>query len=98
MSAESLGLPSSASSAAEPPSCSGAGSLIVAGVIARTDSAHSRGVYDPPAGIEAGRMFGVLGFETDEVLEENKRDLVYRRRERDRTMGLDANRGPHECE
>jgi hypothetical protein len=50
---------------------------IVAGVFARTDSAHPGGVYDPPAGIEAGRMFGVLGFETDEVLEETKRDLVY---------------------
>ena len=49
---------------------------IVAGVFTRTDSAQPGGVYDPPAGIEAGRMFGVLGFETDEVLEENKRDLV----------------------
>ena len=50
---------------------------IVAGAFARTDSAQPGSVYDPPSGIDAGRMFGVLGFETDEVLEENKRDLVY---------------------
>ncbi|MFP2958495.1 phage tail sheath family protein [Myxococcus sp. 1LA] len=60
---------------------------IVAGVFARTDSAHPGGVYDPPAGIEAGRMFGVLGFETDEVLEENKRDLVYPHRINPLTTG-----------
>jgi phage tail sheath protein FI len=50
---------------------------IVAGVFARTDVARLGGVYDPPAGIDAGRMFGVLGFESDEVREERKRDLVY---------------------
>jgi len=60
---------------------------IVAGVFARTDSAQPGGVYDPPAGIEAGRMFGVLGFETDEVLEENKRDLVYPHRINPLTTG-----------
>jgi hypothetical protein len=60
---------------------------IVAGVFARTDSAHPGGVYDPPAGIEAGRMFGVLGFETNEVLEENKRDLVYPHRINPLTTG-----------
>jgi len=60
---------------------------IVAGVFARTDSAHPGGVYDPPAGIEAGRMFGVLGFETDEVLEENKRDIVYPHRINPLTTG-----------
>ncbi len=53
---------------------------IIAGVFARTDSARPGGVYDPPAGIDKGRMFGVLGFETDEVLEEAKRDLVYPKR------------------
>ncbi len=47
---------------------------IVAGVYARTDAARPGGVYDPPAGIDAGRLFGVLGFETDEVLEERKKD------------------------
>jgi phage tail sheath protein FI len=60
---------------------------ILAGVFARTDAARPGGVYDPPAGIEAGRMFGVLGFETDEVLEEKKRDLVYPRRINPLTTG-----------
>lgn len=60
---------------------------VVAGVFARTDSSHPGGVYDPPAGIEAGRMFGVLGFETDEVLEESKRDLVYPHRINPLTTG-----------
>ncbi len=46
-------------------------------MFARTDAARLGGVYDPPAGIDAGRMFGVLGFESDEVREEKKRDLVY---------------------
>ncbi|MCG8419629.1 MAG: phage tail sheath subtilisin-like domain-containing protein [Proteobacteria bacterium] len=53
---------------------------IIAGVYARTDSERPGGVYDPPAGIDKGRMFGVLGFETGEVLEESKRDLVYPKR------------------
>ena len=60
---------------------------IVAGVFARTDSARPGGIYDPPAGIEAGRMFGVLGFEVDEVLEEAKRDVVYPHRINPLTTG-----------
>lgn len=60
---------------------------IIAGVYARTDAAHPGGVYDPPAGIEKGRMFGVLGFDTDEVLEEKKRDLVYPHRINPLTTG-----------
>jgi hypothetical protein len=60
---------------------------IVAGVFSRTDSGRPGGVYDPPAGIDAGRMFGVLGFETDEVLEERKRDLVYPHRINPLTTG-----------
>jgi len=60
---------------------------IVAGVYARTDAAQPGGVYDPPAGIDKGRMFGVLGFETDEVLEEAKRDLVYPKRINPLTTG-----------
>jgi len=60
---------------------------IVAGVCSRTDSGRPGGVYDPPAGIDAGRMFGVLGFETDEVLEERKRDLVYPHRINPLTTG-----------
>ncbi|WP_338869404.1 phage tail protein [Myxococcus stipitatus] len=50
---------------------------IIAGVYARNDSARPGGVYDSPAGIEAGRMLGVLSFESNEVLEEKKRDVVY---------------------
>ena len=60
---------------------------IIAGVFARTDAARPGGIYDPPAGIDAGRMFGVLGFETDEVLEERKRDLVYPKRINPLTTG-----------
>ena len=60
---------------------------IIAGVYSRTDSARPGGVYDPPAGIDKGRMFGVLGFETDEVLEEAKRDLVYPKRINPLTTG-----------
>ncbi len=60
---------------------------IIAGVFSRTDTARPGGVYDAPAGIEAGRMFGVLGFETDEVLEEKKRDLVYPHRVNPLTTG-----------
>ncbi len=60
---------------------------IVAGVYSRTDSARPGGVYDPPAGIDKGRLFGVLGFETDEVLEEAKRDLVYPKRINPLTTG-----------
>ncbi len=53
---------------------------IVCGVYARTDAAREGGVYDPPAGVEVGRMFGVLGFETDECLDEKKRDIVFPKR------------------
>ncbi|MDP1826655.1 MAG: phage tail protein [Archangium sp.] len=60
---------------------------IIAGVFSRADTARPGGVYDAPAGIEAGRMFGVLGFETDEVLEEKKRDLVYPHRVNPLTTG-----------
>lgn len=60
---------------------------IVCGVYARTDAARPGGVYDPPAGIAKSRMLGVLGFETDEVLEERKRDLVYPKRINPLTTG-----------
>ena len=53
---------------------------ILAGIYARTDAARPGGIYDPPAGIEKGVMLGVLGFETDETLDENKRDLVFPKR------------------
>lgn len=49
---------------------------IIAGVYARTDGSREGGVYLPPAGIEEGRLIGVLGFETNETLDRRKRDLV----------------------
>lgn len=49
----------------------------IAGTYARVDGSRVGGVYLPPAGIEEGRLFTVLGFETDEVLDERKRDIVY---------------------
>jgi len=49
----------------------------IAGVISRTDASSPGGIYQPAAGIERGRIFGCLGFETDDVLREEVRDLVY---------------------
>ena len=53
---------------------------IVCGVYARTDGSKDGGVYEPPAGIEVGRMFGVLGVANDEVLDEELRGLVFDKR------------------
>lgn len=52
----------------------------IAGVYARTDASRPGGVYVPPAGIENGILRGVVGFETDEVFDEAKRDLVFPKR------------------
>jgi phage tail sheath protein FI len=52
----------------------------IAGVYARTDGSAPGGVYKPPAGVESGVLRGVLGFETDEVLDETKRDLIFPKR------------------
>lgn len=49
----------------------------IAGVYARTDASQPGGVFQPPAGVERGILQGVLGFETDEVLDERKRDLIF---------------------
>jgi uncharacterized protein len=49
----------------------------ITGMYARTDGRRVGGVYDPPAGVERGRLFGVVGLETEEVLEEPRRDLVF---------------------
>lgn len=59
---------------------------IVCGVKARGD-APLGGVYKPAAGIERGVMKSVLGFETDEVLDERKRDLVFPKRINPLTTG-----------
>lgn len=48
----------------------------IAGMFARTDSSRVGGVYDPPGGVERGQLPGVVGFENDQVLAENVRDLL----------------------
>jgi phage tail sheath protein FI len=58
----------------------------IAGVYARTDNARPGGVFIPPAGILNGILLGVIGFETDEVLDEAKRDLVFPKRINPRTV------------
>ena len=50
---------------------------IVAGLISATDNSKPGGIYTPPAGVENGILRGVVGFETDTVLDEDIRDLVY---------------------
>jgi phage tail sheath protein FI len=52
----------------------------VAGTIARTDASRNGGVYEPPAGVEVGRLRSVMGLETNESLDEKKRDILYPRR------------------
>ncbi len=52
----------------------------IAGVYARVDNAHPGGVWQTPAGTENGKLLGVLGFETDAVLKEAVRDLVFPKR------------------
>lgn len=47
------------------------------GLYSRIDASTPGGVYVPPAGVENGILFGVLGFETDDVLDERKRDVVF---------------------
>jgi phage tail sheath protein FI len=49
----------------------------IAGLFARNDNAKPGGVYEAPAGIEFGRLVGVVGLETDEVKDETKRDIVF---------------------
>lgn len=60
---------------------------ILCGVYARTDAARPGGIYDPPAGTDKGQLLGVFGFDTNEVLEEKKRDLVYPKRINPLTTG-----------
>jgi len=48
----------------------------VAGMFARTDSNRVGGIYDPPGGVERGTLPGVLGFENDQVMDEDVRDLI----------------------
>ena len=52
----------------------------VAGSYARTDASSPGGIYRAPAGIETGRLFGVLGLETTDATDEGKLDLLYPKR------------------
>jgi hypothetical protein len=51
----------------------------IAGMMSRTDKLEG-GVYIPPAGIEPGQLWGCVGAETDETLDETKRDIVFPKR------------------
>lgn len=48
----------------------------IAGMFARNDGAKLGGIYEPPGGVERGQLPGVLGLETNEVLDERVRDLI----------------------
>lgn len=48
----------------------------IAGVYARNDR-RPGGVYEAPAGVENGIIRGCVGFETNEVLKETVRDIIY---------------------
>lgn len=48
---------------------------LLAGICARNDQVAG-GVYEPPAGIDYGRVRSAVGLETDEVKDETKRDLL----------------------
>ncbi len=50
---------------------------LIAGVFSRNDSSKPGGIYKAAAGEVRGRFLTVTGFETDEVLDERKRDIVY---------------------
>lgn len=49
----------------------------VSGRYVGTDQTGPGGVYQNPAGTEFGLLLGVVGFETDDTLDERKRDVVY---------------------
>ncbi len=59
----------------------------VAGVFARTDTSREGGVYIPPAGVETGKLVGVLGFESQDTLNIKKRDRIYPKRINPLTSG-----------
>ncbi|MEE8573055.1 MAG: phage tail protein, partial [Gemmatimonadota bacterium] len=52
----------------------------ILGAYARVDAELPAGVYQAAANVELGILRGVLGFEHDESLEQNKRDVVYPKR------------------
>jgi phage tail sheath protein FI len=48
----------------------------IVGAYARTDASRTGGVYEPPAGVEVGRLFTVTSLETEETFELTKRNLL----------------------
>lgn len=52
----------------------------IAGAMVRNDNASDGGIYQAAAGTENGVLFGCLGFESKDCLDEEKRDLVYPKR------------------
>lgn len=52
----------------------------MAGIAARNDAAQAAGPFVNPANVEDGILFNVIDLETDEVLREEKRDLVFPKR------------------
>jgi len=48
----------------------------IAGVMSRNDDRREGGIYDPPGGTERGKITGLQGFENDDVLREEVRDLI----------------------
>ena len=58
----------------------------IAGLFARNDT-NLGGVYQASAGTESGVLVGVVGYETDECLDETMRDLVYPHRVNPLTTG-----------
>ena len=58
----------------------------IAGRMARTDSSQPGGVYQPPAGLQNGRLTSITGLEilpgneVSETFDVNKRDLLYPKR------------------
>lgn len=48
----------------------------LAGMYGRNDAGITGGIYEAPAGVDVGRLRSVVGIETDEVKDENARDLV----------------------
>lgn len=53
---------------------------LVLGAFARTDAAPGKGPWKVAAGVEDGRLNGVLGLETEDVNRKPIRDLIYPRR------------------
>jgi hypothetical protein len=59
----------------------------IAGLFALNDARRPGGIYEASAGTESGILVGAVGFETDECLDEAKRDLVYPHRVNPLTTG-----------